>query len=197
MKRRGAKRSNEKQEYLKETETENRRRGRERQFLRKVVGRDGARAFFGRALLQFCAMQVWRWVQHSSHQLLAALTAYAVFQFQLNWNFSLSLSLSESQVDFQVDSERERRRSRRRCRRRTIRVHVNGVSLSSSSSSSPFARWEDLFVNTARRVADRALRDAEVGMLAQRAGEGEGGRERGDFLPPRGLRNLSARLSAV
>lgn len=199
-KRRGAKRSNEKQEYLKETETENRRRGRERQFLRKVVGRDGARAFFGRALLQFCAMQVWRWVQHSSHQLLAALTAYAVFQFQLNWNFSLSLSLSESQVDFQVDSERERRRSRRRCRRRTIRVHVNGVSLSSSSStssSSPFARWEDLFVNTARRVADRALRDAEVGMLAQRAGEGEGGRERGDFLPPRGLRNLSARLSAV
>lgn len=112
----------------------------------------------------------------------------------------LSFSLSESQVDFQVDSERERRRSRRRCRRRTIRVHVNGVSLSSSSStsfSSPFARWEDLFVNTARRVADRALRDAEVGMLAQRAGEGEGGRERGDFLPPRGLRNLSARLSAV
>lgn len=94
-KRRGAKRSNEKQEYLKETETENRRRGRERQFLRKVVGRDGARAFFGRALLQFCAMQVWRWVQHSSHQLLAALTAYAVFQFQLNWNFSLSLSLRE------------------------------------------------------------------------------------------------------
>lgn len=91
-KRRGAKRSNEKQEYLKETETENRRRGRERQFLRKIVGRDGARAFFGRALLQFCAMQVWRWVQHSSHQLLAALTAYTVFQFQLNWNFSLSLS---------------------------------------------------------------------------------------------------------
>lgn len=185
-KRRGAKRSNEKQEYLKETETENRRRGRERQFLRKVVGRDGARAFFGRALLQFCAMQVWRWVQHSSHQLLAALTAYAVFQFQLNWNFSLSLFLSESQVDFQVDSERERRRSRRRCRRRTIRVHVNGVSLSSSSStssSSPFARWEDLFVNTARRVADRALRDAEVGMLAQRAGGG-GGRERERRLSP-------------
>lgn len=127
-------------------------RSRRRQFLRKVVGRDGARAFFAGRCCNFAQCR-------SADGYNTAATEYhrshcLRIPVRLNWNFSL-----EARSTF---------RSIRRGARGPDGAVVAGrstsmvpLSSSSSSCSSPFplARWEDLFVNTARGESSCRSRD--------------------------------------
>lgn len=119
-------RDKKKRPLAKVVEGKEKERGSWREVETEAISPEGCRQRWGarflrRALLQFCAMQVRRWVQHSSHRVspLSLPTYSSSVKLEL---------LSRSQVDFQVDSERSKG-SRRRCRRRTIRVHVNGATL--------------------------------------------------------------------
>lgn len=151
-------------------------RSRRRQFLRKVVGRDGARAFFAGRCCNFAQCRSADGYNtaaieyHRSHCLRIPV--------RLNWNFSL-----EARSTF---------RSIRRGARGPDGVVVAGrstsmVPLSSSSSSfSPFplARWEDLFVNTARGESSCRSRDPWCGggNVGRTDGEGETFSLRGGYV---------------
>lgn len=172
---------------------ETRRRNKKETLLAKVVEKDGAKRreteiegieteaisperwgrarFLRPALAQFCAMQVCGGTTATGY---TALTGYVFRSVELETSLSL-----EARSTFR--SIREGEGSRRRCRRRTITSMVSAGETWGGGSPLPLARWEDLFVNTARvsRVADRS---------GCGGGNAERGRKkRGDFLPPKGV----------
>lgn len=172
---------------------ETRRRNKKETLLAKVVEKDGAKRreteiegieteaisperwgrarFLRPALAQFCAMQVCGGTTATEY---TALTGYVFRSVELETSLSLSKPgrLSGRFVrERGPDGAVVGGRSRQWCQ----------PGRRGGGSPLPLARWEDLFVNTARvsRVADRS---------GCGGGNAERGRKkRGDFLPPKGV----------